>query len=407
MKNDPFSNAQSQLKEVASIINLDEEKLNQLMNPYRLLTVRFPVKMDDGTTKVLTGFRSQHNNALGPYKGGIRFSPEVNESEVKALSMWMSWKCAVADLPLGGGKGGVIIDTKELSEAELERVSREYIKAIYEIIGPDKDVPAPDMYTTPQIMAWMADEYSQLVGKDSPAIITGKPIEAGGSEGRTEATGQGAIYVLERLVEKEGLDKSRLRIAVQGAGNAAYYFIQLAQDAGFNVVTISDSKGGIYNEDGINLEEVMEYKKENGSFKGYNRGKEISNEELLELDADVLVPAAIENVVTKENAPNVKAKYIIEVANGPVTPEADNILHEKGIIFVPDVLANSGGVTVSYFEWLQNKAGEHWTKEEVNKKLKEKITKAFDDAYESMKELDVDMRMGTYALAVRKVVKAM
>lgn len=407
MKNNPFANAQTQIKTLAKLVSLDDEIVAQLIEPDRVLEVNFPVKMDDGSVKMFKGFRSQHSNALGPYKGGIRFSMDVTEEEVKALSTWMSWKCAVADLPLGGGKGGVIVDTKQLSEDELERLSRAYMANIYKIVGPDEDIPAPDMYTTPQIMAWMADEYSKRIGKDSPAVITGKPIEAGGSEGRTEATGQGGVFVLERLMEKKNLDPKNVSVAVQGSGNAGFYFTKLAQEVGFKVVAISDSKGAIYKEGGIDLENVMKHKANNGSFEDIEGYMELTNGELLELEVDVLVPAAIENVITQDNAKNIKAKYILEIANGPVTPAADKVLHEKGIISVPDILANSGGVTVSYFEWLQNKADEKWSKEDVNAKLKEKITKAFDDVYASMEELDSDMRMGAYALAVKKVGEAL
>jgi len=334
-------------------------------------------------------------------------SPVVTEVEVKALSTWMTWKCAVADIPLGGGKGGVIVDTKQLSEAELERLSRSYIRAIYKLIGPDEDIPAPDMYTTPEIMAWMVDEYSKLVGKDTPAVITGKPIEAGGSEGRTEATGQGGVYILERLMEKMNVKPTDVTIGVQGAGNVGYYFAKLAQEAGFKIIALSDSQVAIYRTEGIELEKVMKYKEQNGSFKGVEGYEQVTNDDLLELEVDVLVPAAIENVITETNATRIKARYILELANGPVTPEADKILHKKGVLFVPDILANSGGVTVSYFEWLQNKAGEHWTKEEVNNKLREKMIKAFDDVYTSMTELNCDMRMGAYALAVKKVGEAL
>jgi glutamate dehydrogenase (NAD(P)+) len=403
---DPFKNALTQLENVAKLIKLEDWILEKLSRPERFIEVSFPVKMDNGKIKVFTGYRSQYNSALGPYKGGIRFSPDVNESEVKALSAWMTWKCAVAGIPYGGGKGGVIVDTKKLTEGELERLSRAYIRAIYEVIGPEKDIPAPDMYTTPEIMAWMVDEYSRLVGKKTPAVITGKPLSKGGSQGRTEATGYGGGYILEELAKLKNLNPKETTIAVQGFGNVGYYFAEYAQSKGFYVVAISDSKGGIYNAKGIDVKKATKHKEQKQTLKGFEKADSISNEELLELEVDVLVPAAIEDVITKENANRIKAKYIIELANGPVTPEADEILHKKKILSIPDVLANSGGVTVSYFEWLQNRKKEKWPKEKVLRKLKTIITKAFKESLASMKKYKVDMRMGTYALAVKKVAEA-
>jgi len=404
---DQFKNAQKQLLNVSKILELNQDTVNQLLVPNRFIEVNFPVKMDDGSIKTFRGYRSQHNNANGPYKGGIRFSLEVSESEVKALSMWMTWKCAVVNIPFGGGKGGVIVNTKQLSKNELERLSRNFIKAIHEAIGPDKDVPAPDMYTTPEIMTWMVDEYSKLVGKDSPAVITGKPVEKGGSKGRTEATGQGGVFVLQKLAEKENLTPQNTTVAVQGSGNVGYYFAKLASQLGFKVVTLSDSKGGIFNPKGLDIDKAIKHKNETGSFSQYQDAQPISNKELLELEVDVLVPAAIENVITADNADNIKAKYIIEMANGPVTPNADVILNKKGVLVVPDILANSGGVTVSYFEWLQNKQNESWSTDKVTQKLEKIITSAFDDTWNSMKKYQTDMRMGAYALAVSRVVKAM
>ncbi|MBU0975997.1 MAG: Glu/Leu/Phe/Val dehydrogenase [Patescibacteria group bacterium] len=417
--NDPYKNAVKQLERVSEILRLDKSSLDRLKVPDKFLEVNFTVKMDDGSVRTFKGFRSQHNNARGPYKGGIRFSTEVSESEVKALSMWMSWKCAIADIPLGGGKGGVIAETKDLSEGELERISRAYVRAIHEIIGPDKDIPAPDMYTTPEIMSWMVDEFIKIKNEeckvnsceckknDLIATFTGKPVENGGSEGRTEATGLGGIYILERLAEKEGLKPAETTVAVQGSGNVGYYFARLASELGFKVITLSDSKSAIINKEGLDIEDATKYKESKGSFAGYTNAQGISNAELLELAVDVLVPGAIENVITDENAQNIKAKYIIEMANGPITPEADEVLNKKGIIVVPDVLANSGGVTVSYFEWLQNRAGEKWEKDDVFAKLKGKIVSAFDQSWDAMKEFKTDMRMGAYILAVKKVVDAM
>jgi glutamate dehydrogenase/leucine dehydrogenase len=411
--NDPYTNALNQLKKVAKILKLDKSTLDRLSVPERFIEVNFPVKMDDGSVKMFKGFRSQHNSALGPYKGGLRFSTEVCEEEVKALSMWMSWKCSIADIPYGGGKGGVIVDTKELSEKELENLSRAFVGAIADCIGPDKDVPAPDMYTTPQIMDWMVEEYAKTANRKQKteneilATFTGKSVENGGSAGRTEATGQGGVYCLQRLAEKENLKSEETTVAVQGAGNVGYYFARLASELGFKVVTLSDSKSAIYDENGLDIDAVMKCKEENGSFETCKGVKQISNEELLLLEVDVLVPAAIENVITEKNAGNIKAKYIIEMANGPVTPEADEILKENGTISVPDVLANAGGVTVSYFEWVQNKNGEKWSKKDVLAKLKDKMIPAFDAVWESRDKYKIDMRMGAYALAVEKIVKAM
>lgn len=406
---DPYKNAVAQLEKIATILKLDTEMLERLKVPERFIEVNFPVEMDDGSVKIFKGFRSQHNSARGPYKGGLRFSPEVSESEVKALSMWMSWKCSVANIPYGGGKGGVIVNTKELSDGEIERLSRAFIHSIHDAIGPDKDIPAPDMYTNPQIMSWMVDEYSKAVGKESPAVITGKPIEKGGSQGRTAATGQGGVYVLEALAGKKGLQPQDTKVAVQGIGNVGYYFAKLASEMGFNILALSDSRGAVYAEKGLDVDAVKKYKTENGSIKGYEADgvSDISNADLLELDVEVLVPAAVENVITKDNAENIRAKYIIELANGPVTPEADEILHENGTLFVPDILANSGGVTVSYFEWVQNKKGEEWSENEVLEKLKDQIVPAFNDTYEMMEELDSDMRTAAYAIAVKRIVEEM
>lgn len=406
MLNDPFVNAQTQLRAVASRLNLKPEVLDQLLTPKRLLTLSIPVKMDNGKTHVFTGYRSQHNDARGPFKGGIRFHENVSESEVKALSMWMTWKCAIANIPYGGGKGGVIVDPKKLSEHELELLSRAYAGAIADCIGEKKDVPAPDVNTTPQIMSWMADEYKKVTGKDGTAVFTGKPIEHGGSQGRTEATGFGGVYVLNALVKHEKLHKS-LTIAVQGIGNVGSYFALAAHEKGYTVVALSDSKSAIYAKDGIDPKAALAYKKKNGALHGMPGTMEITNEELLLLPVDVLVPSALENVITKENASDIRAKYIIEMANGPVTPQADEILFQKGILSVPDVLANSGGVTVSYFEWVQNLQHESWTKDDVLTKLEKTITTAFEKAYESTKKHKVDMRTGTYLLAVDLVAKAM
>jgi glutamate dehydrogenase (NAD(P)+) len=318
----------------------------------------------------------------------------------------MSWKCATAGIPYGGGKGGVIVDTKKLSESEIERLSRGFIRAIYKVIGPDTDIPAPDMYTTPEIMAWMVDEYEKLIGKKAPAVITGKPIGKGGSEGRTEATGYGGGYILDELAKLYKLNPKSTTIAVQGFGNVGYYFIEYAIQKGFQVIATSDSKSGVLNKTGIDEKKLIKYKEKNGVLKGFPDYEDITNEELLELDVDVLVPAAVENVITKDNAKKIKAKYILELANGPVTFGADEILFNNNLPVIPDILANSGGVTVSYFEWLQNRKKEKWTKKDVLSKLKKTITKAFREVVNSQEKYKTDFRMAAYALAVSKIAKA-
>ncbi|MBU1322871.1 Glu/Leu/Phe/Val dehydrogenase [Patescibacteria group bacterium] len=385
MKNNPYQNAVKQLETVAKYLNLQGRILEELKCPKRVIKADLKVKMDNGKYQIFKAFRSQHNDAVGPHKGGIRFHPNVSEDEVKALSMWMTWKCSVVGIPYGGAKGGIICDPKTMSEGELERLSRAYIRAIAKYIGPWKDVPAPDVNTSGREMAWMVDEYEKITGKHEPGVITGKPVEMGGSLGRTEATGLGGFYVLEQLRKtwKGRILPKNITIAVQGVGNVGSWFIEFAKKAGYQIVAWSNSKGGEY------------------------QNKKITNEELLELAVDVLVPAALENVITKENVNRVRAKYIIEMANGPVTPEADEILHKKGIISIPDVLANAGGVTVSYFEWCQNNMGYYWEKEEVFKKLKVIMDKAFREVWRIYQTKKVNPRMAAYILAVDRVVKTM
>ncbi len=403
----PYKNAVSQLKQVAKLLDLSQEVVEVLSKPNKLLKTELEVKMDDGKIKKFQAFRSQHNNAVGPYKGGIRFHPQVSEDEVRALSMWMTWKCSVVGIPYGGGKGGIVVDPKKLSDAELERLSRAYIRFVANDIGSWIDVPAPDVNTNPQIMAWMLDEYEDIKGKKEPGVLTGKPVELGGSLGRTEATGLGGFYILEKLIEVKSLKRENINIAVQGMGNVGYWFADFAANAGYKVVAISDSKGGIYNKDGLHVEKVLNYKNENKTLREYKGAKEITNKDLLELDVDVLVPAALENVITKDNAEEIKAKYIIEMANGPVTPEADEILYKNKIISFPDVLANAGGVTTSYFEWVQNNMGYYWKKEEVFEKLKVIMDKAFMEVWTRYKERKTSLRMAAYVGAVDRVVKAM
>ena len=402
--NDQYTNAKAQLNTAAKLLNIPVDILNKLEIPDKVLTVSIPVLMDNGKIKTFIGYRSQHNNKRGPYKGGIRFHPEVSESEVKALSMWMTWKCAVADIPYGGAKGGIIVDPALLSKIELERLSRGYIQKIYEIIGEEKDVPAPDVNTNPEIMEWMLNEYQKLTGIKSVAVFTGKSVDKGGSKGRTEATGYGGVYIMEELLNKMKLNKKDVTLAIQGLGNVGYYFAELAYQSGYKIVALSDSSGGIYNADGLDPIKAFKYRQGRKDFNGFPGSTKISNGELLELPVTILVPSAIENVITKDNVDNIKSKFIIEMANGPVTPEADLVLYKKGILSIPDVLSNSGGVTVSYFEWVQDREGKFWEKQEVLDKLKTTIVGAFEKVFNKQKELKTDMRTAAYTLAIQKVV---
>lgn len=404
---DPFKNYLIQIEKV------DGEKLKV---PDKIIEVDFPVQMDNGEVRIFKGFRVQFNNARGPYKGGIRFHSEVNLSEVKALAAWMAIKCAVADIPFGGAKGGVIVDPKKLSEKELENLSRAYIKAIYQDIGQDLDIPAPDVGTNPIVLGWMLSEYENLIGHKEPATFTGKPLERGGSEGRVEATGKGGVYILQDLAKKLGFKPAQTTVAIQGFGNVGYHFAHFAQKAGFKIIAVSDSKGGVLVPRGLDPLKTLECKKRKGQVAGcycvgsvcdLSYGRSISNKELLELSVDVLVPAALENVINARNAKKIRAKVILEMANGPVTPEADRILQKRKIISVPDVLANSGGVTVSYFEWLQNKKQEHWKKEKIMTKLKEKITNAFKAVWRQSQKQKISLRDAAYVLAIDRIVKAM
>lgn len=397
---DPFKNYLIQIEKV------DGERLKV---PDKIIEVNFPIQMDNGEIKIFKGFRVQFNNARGPYKGGIRFHSEVNLSEVKALAAWMAIKCAVADIPFGGAKGGVIVDPKKLSEKELENLSRAYIKAIYQNISPDLDVPAPDVGTNPIVLGWMLSEYENLIGHKEPATFTGKPLERGGSEGRVEATGLGGVYVLEALFENWDLKigHSRPTVAVQGFGNVGYHFAHFAQKAGFKIIAVSDSQGGIIINEKLEIEKVAAWKKKTGSVVGFSGTETIANRELLELSVDVLVPAALENVIHGKNAKKIRAKVILEMANGPVTTSADRILQKRKIISVPDVLANSGGVTVSYFEWLQNKKQEHWKKEKIMTKLKEKITNAFRAVWRQSQKQKISLRDAAYILAIKRITQVM
>ena len=409
----PFKIAQEQLDEAASMMGLDPQAHKILREPMQIVTVNILVKMDSGKTEVFTGFRVIYNNARGPGKGGIRFHPQETLDTVKALSAWMTWKCALADIPMGGAKGGVICDPKKLSEGELERLSRGYIRAVGRFIGPGIDVPAPDVYTTPQIMAWMMDEYDKIVGKHEPAVITGKPLEIGGSQGRFNSTAMGAMYVLREAAKKIGLDLKKARVAIQGFGNAGMFAFDLVTKM-FNskVIAVSDSNGGIYSEDGIDLDGLKTAKINAGRVDAYKKGSKITNEQLLNLDVDILIPAALENQINGNNAGDIKAKIVLELANGPVTPEADKILLKKGVLDLPDFLTNSGGVIVSYFEWVQNNYGYYWPENEVYSKLDKTITQSFTDIMRVQSEYaskgkDITPRNAAYIVAVERVAKAM
>jgi len=407
---DPFEVVIKQLERAAQYMKISKEALEFLKRPQRVLEVTIPVQMDDGHVEVFTGYRVQYNWARGPTKGGIRYHPHETLSTVKALAAWMTWKTAVMDLPYGGGKGGVVCDPKAMSDRELEALSRGYIRAIYDIISPYSDIPAPDVYTNPKIMAWMMDEYETIARRRDPAfgVITGKPLSIGGSLGRIDATSRGAAYTIREAAKRIGMELKGATIAIQGYGNAGYHLAKImSEEFKMRVVAVSDSKGGIYNPDGLNADDVLKWKSETGSVKDYPGATNITNKELLELEVDILAPAAIENVITHENADNVKARIVAEVANGPVTPEADEILYEKGILQIPDFLCNAGGVTVSYFEWVQNITGLYWSADEVYRRLDEKMTKAFHEVYTLSRERKMHMRDAAYVIAVERVYRAM
>jgi glutamate dehydrogenase/leucine dehydrogenase len=403
----PYEMALEQLNKCAKIMNLDPNAHEILKYPKRVLCVYIPVRMDNGTIKVFKGFRSQHNDALGPFKGGVRYHPNVTMEEVMALSMWMTWKCSVVGLPYGGGKGGVICNPKEMSIGEIERLSRGYFYAISRIIGPEIDIPAGDVNTSSREMAWFMDEYSKWKGYNVPGAVTGKPVNIGGSEGRTESTGLGVAIVGREAAKKLNIDLKNAKVVVQGFGNVGYYSAYFMEKLGCKIVGISDSRGGIYNKDGLSVDAVLEFKKKTGSVVNYPGAEVVSNEELLEKECDILIPAALENQITEKNANRIKAKLILEGANGPTTPEADDILHKKGVMVVPDILANAGGVSVSYFEWVQNLQGYYWSKEEVFDKLDKLLVKAFNRVYETYCNYNVDMRMAAYICAISRVVDAM
>jgi glutamate dehydrogenase (NAD(P)+) len=405
--NNPYQMALKQLEETAKIINLDEGIHKILAKPKRVLTVSLPVKMDDGRIEVFTGFRSQHNDARGPFKGGIRYHPQVTIEEVMALSMWMTWKCAVTGIPLGGGKGGIICNPKKMSNSELERMTRRYAYAISDIIGPYTDIPAPDVYTGGQEMAWIMDTYSALKGnRGEPGLITGKPLPIGGSLGRTEATGRGLSFTVREAAKKQNINMNEAVVVVQGFGNAGQYAAQLVEEQGAKIIAVSDTQGAIINKNGFKANELIKFKLENKSIRGFPGATEINNDELLTTECTILIPAALENQITKDNASKIKTKIVAEAANGPTTPEADQVLYENNILVIPDVLANSGGVTVSYFEWLQNLRREYWSEAEVNERLDVIMTRAFAEVYDAHLKYNTNMRTASIALAVNRVAEA-
>ena len=404
--NNPFEIAMRNFDTAADRLGINENMRNRIKHPMRALIVSIPVRMDDGSVRRFEGYRVQHSTMRGPAKGGVRYHPQVNLDEVKALATWMTWKCAISGIPFGGGKGGICCNPKEMSPAELERMTRRYIIEIMPIIGPEKDIPAPDVYTNAQTMAWMMDTFSMNKGYAVPGIVTGKPLEIGGSLGREFATARGTVYTVESGAKYIGLDLSKATCAVQGFGNAGSNAARLISELGTKVVAVSDSQGGIFSSKGLDIDAVIQHKKETGSVIGFAGAEDISNEELLIIDCEVLIPAALENVLTEKNAADVKAKIIAEAANGPTTPEADKILEEKNVFIIPDILANAGGVTVSYFEWVQNVQHLFWKEEEINERLRTIMDVAFKSVIEYKEKYNVYMRIAANMLGINRVAQA-
>jgi glutamate dehydrogenase (NAD(P)+) len=402
----PLTVALAQLDLAAKKLHLDKGLQRILSQPKRSIMVSIDIRMDNCSVGVFSGIRVQHWDVKGPFKGGIRYYPNITVDEVTALAMLMTWKCAVADIPYGGAKGGVCCDTKKMSVGELERLTRRYVSLIADYLGPQRDIPAPDMYTDAQTMAWIMDTYSQLKGYSIPECVTGKPVDIGGSEGRTEATGRGVVHCIKKAAEATGMKLVNATVAIQGFGNVGYHAAQAIRDVGGKVVAVSDSTGGIYCRDGLNPAQVLAHKEKTGSVQNLKGCSNITNEELLESECNILIPAALENQIKRKNANKIKARMVAEAANGPTTPEADRILHEKGTCLIPDILANSGGVTVSYFEWVQNLTREHWPLEEVNRKLESKMTQAFDDVYKLSRKEESDMRTAALMLGVGRVASS-
>lgn len=404
-KHDVLKSTQTVIHKALDKLGYPEEVFELLKEPLRLLTVKMPIRMDDGSVKIFTGYRAQHNDSVGPTKGGIRFHPNVTEREVKALSIWMSLKCGIVDLPYGGGKGGIVCDPRNMSFRELERLSRGYVRAISQIVGPTKDIPAPDVFTNSQIMAWMMDEYSRIDEYNSPGFITGKPLVLGGSHGRESATAKGVTICINEAAKKRGIDIKGARVVIQGFGNAGSFLAKFMHDAGAKVIGISDAYGALHDPEGLDIDYLLDRRDSFGTVTKLFKTT-ITNQELLELDCDILVPAAIENQITEENAANIKASIVVEAANGPTTIEATQILTDRGILLVPDVLASAGGVTVSYFEWVQNNQGYYWSEEEVDEKLEKILVKSFNNIYDLSQSRRVDMRLAAYMVGVRKMAEA-
>jgi glutamate dehydrogenase (NAD(P)+) len=404
-KPNPYEVAVEQFMIAADKLNLDEGMKQILSKPKRELTVNFPVRMDDGSFKVFTGYRVQHSLTRGPAKGGIRYHQDVSLDEVRALAMWMTWKCATVGIPYGGGKGGVIVDPKQHSLAEIERLTRRFAAEIAPIIGPEVDIPAPDVNTNSQTMAWIMDTVSMMRGYPIPGLITGKPIAVEGSLGRNEATARGLQYVVREAARVKGMSLQGARVVVQGYGNAGAIAARLLSEDGATVIGVSDSRGGIYNTKGIDPIAALRHKQEHGTLSGFGGSDDMNNEDILEVECEILVPAALEGVITGRNADRIRTKMIAEAANGPTTPDADRVLYEKGIMVLPDILANAGGVTVSYFEWAQNIQGYYWAEDEVNEKLERVMKRAFRDVYETSGNSSVDMRTGAYMLAISRVAE--
>ena len=402
----PWEVAQQQFDLAADRLSLDPGLRRVLREPRRELTVHFPVKMDDGSVQVFTGYRVQHNVGRGPAKGGIRYHQDVTLDEVKALAMWMTWKCAVVAIPYGGGKGGVIVDPKKLSLKEIEALTRRFTTEIEVLIGPERDIPAPDVNTNAQIMAWMMDTYSMHAGYTVPGVVTGKPISLGGSEGRNEATARGAVYCIVEAADHLRIDLKQARVSVQGFGNAGSIAARLIADEGSTVVAVSDSTGGIHRPDGLDVDRVIAWKQEHGTVQGFPGAADVTNADVLQVDCDILIPAALENQITARNARAISARVIAEAANGPTTPEADEILFDRGVFMIPDILCNAGGVTVSYFEWVQDLNRDHWSERIVNSKLKDIMVRAFGETLHLAQQEEVNMRTGAYLLAVQRVADA-
>ncbi len=402
----PLKVALGQFERAADALDLEEGMRKVLRTPKRIVTAQVPIRRDDGSIDVFTGYRVQHSMARGPAKGGIRYHPDVTLEEVNALAMWMTWKCAVVNIPYGGAKGGVVCNPKELSRAEVERITRRFTLEISDVIGPQRDIPAPDVYTDEQVMAWLMDTYSSRFGYTVPAVVTGKPLEAGGSLGRNYATSLGCVFTIERAAQEIGLSLKGAKVAVQGYGNVGYHCARILHENGCQIVAVSDSRGGIYNANGLDPEEVLAHKRSTGSVAGFAKAEDVTNEELLELPCEVLVPAGLENVLTRSNAARVQARIVAEGANGPTTPEADDILHDRGITVIPDILANAGGVTVSYFEWVQGLQQLFWSEDEVNSRLQKVMVDAFDAVWNETKSRGIDMRTAAHVIAIERVTSA-